>query len=80
VGGATNVYTAAGSINVGNLKPPSQVSLSARMLGPNVQLTWPQGTLLEAGQLTGPWTTNTAISPYTFTPTAPQKFYRLIIQ
>jgi hypothetical protein len=38
------------------------------------------GTLLEADQITGPWTTNIANSPYTVQPTAPMKFYRVIVQ
>jgi hypothetical protein len=48
--------------------------------GGNFQLQWPQGTLLESTNLTGPWITNTAASPYTVTPTGPQKFYRVKIQ
>jgi hypothetical protein len=38
------------------------------------------GVLLEADQLTGPWQTNTAPSPFIVTPTAPQKFYRVIVR
>jgi hypothetical protein len=61
-------------------------------LGPNVviqwtpigggqfQLQWSQGTLLEATNLLGPWTTNPAPSPYTVTPAEPQKFYRVQVQ
>jgi hypothetical protein len=48
--------------------------------GGQVMVTWPVGTLLEAPSVTGPWTTNVATSPYTFTPTASQKFFRAIIQ
>ncbi len=43
-------------------------------------LTWSGGSLLEATNLWGPWTTNNAAtSPYTVTPNAsvPQKFYRV---
>lgn len=48
--------------------------------GGQVQVTWPLGTLLEAPALTGPWTTNSATSPYTFTPTGTQKYFRAIIE
>jgi hypothetical protein len=45
-----------------------------------VILTWPQGTLLEADELTGPWTTNNAASPYTTPPSAAKKFYRVQVR
>jgi hypothetical protein len=48
--------------------------------GPNVQVSWPLGTLLEADQITGPWTTNNATSPYLVPPANPMKFYRVIVQ
>ncbi len=48
--------------------------------GGKVQLQWSQGTLLEATSVTGPWTTNSATSPYTLTPTAAQKFYRVRVR
>ena len=52
------------------------VSLSIQRSGANVTLTWPRGTLLEADQVTGPWTTNNAASPYILTPAGSGKFYR----
>jgi hypothetical protein len=45
--------------------------------GGQLQLTWPSGILLQATSLNGPWTTNVNTSPYTFTPTGAQKFYRV---
>ncbi len=57
-----------------------QVTLTIQRIGTDVKLTWPQGTLMEADSVTGPWTTNTATSPYTNTPGGAQKFYRLIVQ
>jgi hypothetical protein len=49
--------------------------------GNNLQLTWPQGVLLQATNITGPWVTNTtATSPFTNSPTASQMFYRVLIQ
>jgi hypothetical protein len=56
------------------------VSLSVQQIGGNVVLTWPQGTLLEANEVTGPYTTNNASSPYTNAPTAPRKFYQVIVK
>jgi len=47
--------------------------------GGQLQVTWPAGTLLEAPAVTGPWTTNSAPSPYTFTPAGTQKYFRTIV-
>ncbi len=46
---------------------------------PNPVLNWKSGTLLEATSLSGPWVTNSAVSPYTVLPTNGQMFYRLLI-
>jgi hypothetical protein len=56
------------------------VDLTIQQAGPNVILSWPQGTLLQADQVTGPWTTNTATSPYTNTANQSQKFYKVIVR
>jgi hypothetical protein len=81
VGGTTNVGTASGSINVGNVTPPPvNVTLLLQRSGATFQLTWPQGVLLQADEVTGPWTTNTATSPFIVSPTAPQRFYRVIVR
>jgi hypothetical protein len=56
------------------------VTLSIQRLGTNLQLTWPMGTLLQADDVTGLWTTNNAPSPYTFAPTGTRKFYRVQVQ
>lgn len=46
--------------------------------GSNIVLSWPSGILYEANNVTGPWGIVTgAVSPWTVSPTAPQKFYRL---
>jgi hypothetical protein len=45
--------------------------------GPDVQLIWPSGTLLEADTITGPWTTNHATSPYLLAPAGDKKFFRV---
>jgi hypothetical protein len=75
----TNTYGSVTSsiVSITVVTPPS-VSLSQS--GGNVTLTWPSGSLLEATNMLGPWTTNVATSPFTFTPTGPMKFYRLQLQ
>jgi hypothetical protein len=46
-----------------------------------LQLTWPQGKLLEASRLSGPWTTNNAASsPYPVNPAQPGQFYQILVQ
>lgn len=58
----------------------TSTTLTVTHTGANVQLAWPFGTLLESTSLTGPWTTNSALSPYQLSPASPQKFYRVIIR
>ena len=48
--------------------------------GGDVRLSWPQGVLLEAANPTGPWSTNSAASPYTNAPAGAKKFYRVLVQ
>jgi hypothetical protein len=59
---------------------PPQVALQFGFSGSSLQLSWPQGTLLEATNVTGLWTTNTHASPLTVTPNEPRKFYRVLVQ
>jgi hypothetical protein len=57
------------------------VNLSARAVaGGSLQLNWPQGVLLQATNISGPWTTNPAIAPFNFSPNAVQSFYRVRVQ
>jgi hypothetical protein len=56
------------------------VTLSVVRSGGNIVLSWPQGTLLEADNVAGPYSTNNAASPYTNAPTAIQKFYKVIVR
>jgi hypothetical protein len=75
----STVTAGSGSITVGASTPP--VTLNSSFNGSTMTLSWSQGVLLEADQVTGPWTTNTtATSPFTVTPSAPQKFYRIQVQ
>ncbi len=57
--------------------PPGRVEVQA-VGGGQVQLTWAAGTLQEAPTVTGPWTANSATSPYTLTPTGTQKYFRTV--
>ncbi len=58
------------------------VILDIQRNGAQLTLTWPNGTLLESTSVLGPWTTNLATSPFTFTPSpsSSQKFYRARVQ
>jgi hypothetical protein len=56
------------------------VTLSVEYADGNVTLTWPEGTLLEANTVTGPYTTNNAASPYVIPATGAQKYYRVIVK
>jgi hypothetical protein len=69
-----NLYNAAFSA------PAPSVTLTIQKVGANVVLAWPQGTLLEANNVTGSWTTNNATSPYSVAPAGAGKFYRVIVK
>lgn len=45
----------------------------------NPVLTWAAGTLEQSANATGPWTTNSAASPYVVLPTNDQQYYRLLL-
>lgn len=45
----------------------------------NPVLTWTFGTLLQTTNPSGPWVTNTAVSPYTIMPSNNQMFYQVIL-
>jgi hypothetical protein len=46
----------------------------------NMNLNWPQGTLLQAPTLSGPWTAVANTSPFSLSPTNPSMFYRVLLQ
>jgi len=58
---------------------PYVMGLTIQSVRTNAQINWLIGTLLEATNLSGPWTTNAAAtSPYIVPPTAiTQKYYRV---
>ncbi|HWQ91740.1 MAG TPA: immunoglobulin domain-containing protein, partial [Clostridia bacterium] len=71
--------TGAGGLTVGDV--PMDVNIEFGITGSGLELKWSQGSLLEATELKGPWTTNTtAVSPMVITPEGPQKFYRILVR
>jgi hypothetical protein len=71
----------AGNQIIASVSATANVTLSLQRSGAGFQLTWPQGVLLEADRVTGPWTTNVATSPLiVISPSSPQRFYRLLLQ
>jgi hypothetical protein len=61
--------------------PTGPLLLTNQWSGGKLTLSWPaNGLLLQATNLTGPWTTNGGQSPVVLTPTNPQTFYRLQAQ
>jgi len=73
----TSLYNAG----LGNVAPPNvMIQIAPNGLG-GVTLTWPQGVLLQASSLTGPWTTNAAAtSPYTVGTTNSNTFFKVQVQ
>ena len=74
------VGTAGCASFVGYDQALANPTLSIQRAGPNLQLDWPLGTLLEATDLSGPWTTNPAASSVIVTPTGAQRFFRLKVR
>lgn len=85
-GAIDNVAIYASALNAAQIQQlyssgtGTSTTLTATRNGSNMQLSWPFGTLLESPSLSGPWTTNSATSPYQVAPTPPRKFYRVIIR
>jgi hypothetical protein len=59
---------------------PPTISLTAQQPGGNLVLNWLSGVLLQATNISGPWTTNSATPPYTLQPNQPQMFYQVRVQ
>jgi len=68
----TNIFT-------GVVAPPS-VTINIEKIGSNVQLSWPQGTLLESTNVAGPWTTNVGTSPLLISNPTGTKFFKVKVQ
>ena len=52
----------------------------SQTLTPTPVFNWASGKLEEATNLSGPWMTNSAASPYWVVPTNAQMFYRLLVR
>lgn len=78
---ADNSCTQSGQSAYANVTPVFAVGFIAiQPAGSNLVLTWPQGTLLQATNLMGPWVTNSAASPNLVLATNAQMFFRLQLQ
>jgi hypothetical protein len=64
--------------HAGSIAPTVKLNLAASGAG-SLILTWSQGTLLQSASLDGPWTTNTASSPYTVMPTNSQMYFKVLV-
>ena len=62
-------------IIVGGVPPP----FTSEVVGGQLLITWPVGTLLQATNVLGPWTTYSTVSPVTIDMTEPQQFFRVQI-
>ena len=86
VSGASLTGTWYGPVNYGSLNGAQlqyfgpYVPLSIQNTNNQLKLQWSPGTLLEATSLAGPWTTNTASSPYMVTPTGARMFFKVKVQ
>lgn len=58
-----------------------RVQIAIGLSNANVNLNWPQGTLLQSSNLTGPWSAVTnAASSFTIPPTNDSTFFRILLQ
>jgi hypothetical protein len=64
--------------NAASIAPAVTLNLAPARAG-SLTLTWSQGTLLQSASLAGPWTTNTAASPYTVVPTNSQMYFKVLV-
>jgi hypothetical protein len=57
------------------------VQVGLQKAGAGFNLNWPQGTLFQATNLAGPWSTITnAASPFAVTPTNAAGFFRVLLR
>jgi hypothetical protein len=81
-GDAINDYQAGPNTLVTPGSPVAPVTIHASLSGSTLTLTWSAGVLLQADNVTGPWTiVNNAVSGYTVsTAAAARKFYRVRVE
>ncbi|MEI9961276.1 MAG: hypothetical protein WDM76_09190 [Limisphaerales bacterium] len=73
---AASIYSAAVNNHLSYVDQPVTISLET-LVGHQLKLTWPAGTLQSADNIQGPYTDIDATSPYTMTPNSARKFYRI---
>jgi hypothetical protein len=60
---------------------PLPVFMTIQSLGNGITITWTNGTIQSATNITGPWDDlDGVVSPYSTTSTASQRFYRVKVQ
>jgi hypothetical protein len=67
---------------LGITPPSSSVTLTiapSTTVPGSLSVSWPQGTLMEATNLLGPWTTTTASSPYLVLGTNAEMFFKVLV-
>ena len=75
----TSTYGDMDGLQIAQSAPLPTVSIQSAS-GGQLQVTYAGGLLLQSTNVTGSWTTNSALSPYTFTPTGAQMFFRVLGQ
>jgi hypothetical protein len=60
---------------ISGVPPP----FTSQVVGGQLVITWPVGTLLQATNVLGPWTTYSTVSPVTINTTEPQQFFRVSV-
>jgi len=80
-GSATVSATVSGVTGTSSAITVSPLTIGVTRSGSNLVLNWQSGILLQAPTLLGPWTTNNAASPpsYTVSPTNASQFFRILI-
>ena len=68
----------AGTIyQIKSLSSPVPPALAVKTVGPQIELRWDRGSLLQSDAISGPWTNvPEAFSPLLISPAAPARFYR----
>jgi hypothetical protein len=80
---SSNQVVTLADLGFGITPPPPNVTLqisSSKSQPGSLTLNWSQGTLLQSTNVTGPWTTNVNVSPYTVAPTNSRMFFRVRVQ
>jgi glucose/arabinose dehydrogenase len=74
-----NLSTGAGRGAIYQIKALVGPPLSARQVGPQVELSWSYGTLQAASRIDGSWLDVTNVSPHRVTADQPHRFFRTFL-